>query len=165
MTSKIRIKMGPIEIEYEGSETFLKVELPELLGAVSNLYKESGLCSKPSLETPEPISTGGTEITQPPPIEATTGSIAAKLQCKTGPDLVMAAAARLTFVLEKDKFTRDDLLEEMKTASAYYNKNYSGGNLTKYLSTLMKNGKINEPSKNTYSLTASTKTEIGAKIA
>lgn len=165
MTSKIRIKMGPIEIEYEGSETFLKVELPELLRAVSNLYKESGLSSKSPLETPSPTSVGGIETSQPQPIEATTGSIAAKLQCKKGPDLVMAAAARLTCVLNKDKFTRDDLLKEMQTATTYYNKNYAGGNLTKYISTLMKNGKLNEPSHNNYSLTASTKSELGAKIA
>lgn len=52
MTSKIRIKMGPIEVEYEGSENFLKEELPELLGTVSNLYKESGLQSKTSFELP-----------------------------------------------------------------------------------------------------------------
>jgi hypothetical protein len=35
MTSKIRIKLGAIEVEYEGSEQFLKEELPQLLTAVS----------------------------------------------------------------------------------------------------------------------------------
>ncbi len=35
MTSKIRIKLGPIEVEYEGSESFLKEELPYLLAAVA----------------------------------------------------------------------------------------------------------------------------------
>ena len=39
----MRIKMGPIEIDYEGSEDFLKQELPAILTAVSTLHKESGL--------------------------------------------------------------------------------------------------------------------------
>ena len=43
MTSKIRIKLGPIEVEYEGTESFLKEELPQLLEAVANLYKQSGI--------------------------------------------------------------------------------------------------------------------------
>ena len=34
--------MGAIEIEFEGSELFLKEELPELLEAVSRLYSEAG---------------------------------------------------------------------------------------------------------------------------
>ena len=41
MTSKIRIKLGAIEVEYEGSEQFLKEELPQLLTAVSELYAKS----------------------------------------------------------------------------------------------------------------------------
>ena len=32
--SKIKIKMGPLEVEFEGSEAFLKAELPDLLAAV-----------------------------------------------------------------------------------------------------------------------------------
>lgn len=40
-TSKIRIKLGAIEVEYEGSESFLKEELLALLSAVSDLYQRS----------------------------------------------------------------------------------------------------------------------------
>jgi hypothetical protein len=40
--SKIRIKLGDIEVEYEGAESFLKDELPALLNAVSKLHHESG---------------------------------------------------------------------------------------------------------------------------
>jgi hypothetical protein len=165
MTIKIRMKMGPIEIEYEGSENFLKEELPELLRAVSKLYKESGLTDKSYSKMTKPDDQTVTEKEQPAQLEATTGSIAAKLQCKTGPDLILAAASRLTFVLGKEKFTREDLIKEMKSASSYYKKTYSGGNLTKYLSNLLKKCKLNEPSQNNYSLSASEISEIGAKIA
>jgi hypothetical protein len=38
MNSKFKIKLGQIELEYEGSEEFLTKELPELLAAVSKLF-------------------------------------------------------------------------------------------------------------------------------
>ena len=39
MESKIKIKLGPIEVEYEGSESFLKQELPALIKTVTELFK------------------------------------------------------------------------------------------------------------------------------
>lgn len=160
MTSKIRIKMGPIEIEYEGSETFLKEELPELLAAVSNLYKVSGLSEMTATTEPP-----GEVSCVTPQFQATTGSIAAKLHSKTGSNLIMAAAARLTFVSGKDTFTRKELHNEMKTATAYYKSTYRGGNLSGYLNRLIKDGTLLEPSKDTYALSASMKSELGAKLA
>lgn len=41
MESKIRIKLGAIEIEYEGSENFLRKELPDLVKTVTELAKTS----------------------------------------------------------------------------------------------------------------------------
>ena len=157
MTSKIKIKMGAIEIEYEGSEEFLKVELPELLKAVSDLYKSSGA----SLEEQDgiastPAATKG--------IQGTTATIAAKLGGGSGPDLLMCAAARLTFVLHKEKFHRKELLEEIKSASNYYNTNYAK-NLTNLLGNLVKSGKLMEPSKDSYSLSADSLKNIGAQLA
>jgi len=160
MTSKIRIKMGPIEIEYEGSESFLKEELPELLRAVSNLYKESELQGEISQGEPSVEGSVGA-----PKFQATTGSIAAKLNSKTGSDLILAAAAHFTFVLGKNTFTRKELHKEMKTASGYYKNTYRGGNLTGYLNSLIKDGKLLEPSKDNYALSASAKSDLSAKIA
>ena len=56
MNSKIRIKLGPIEVEYEGSEAFLKEELPQLLTAVSDLYSKSNIAKEINLPggTPPP---------------------------------------------------------------------------------------------------------------
>jgi len=38
MDCKIRIKLGEIEVEFEGSEAFLKRELPDLVRMGSELY-------------------------------------------------------------------------------------------------------------------------------
>ena len=159
MTSKIKIKMGAIEIEYEGSEQFLKDELPELLSAVSNLYKASA----PLIDASNVVT--GTEVgsDKSSEIVGTTGTLAAELGGGTGPDLAMSAAARLTFVLKKDKYSRNEILEEMKSASAYYKTSYSS-NLTSILNGLIKNKKLMEPAKDTYSLSADSRKSLEAKL-
>jgi hypothetical protein len=50
MESKIRIKMADIEVEYEGSEAFLKGELPAILDAVSKLHGDKGTTSLTRLQ-------------------------------------------------------------------------------------------------------------------
>lgn len=157
--SKIRIKMGPIEIEYEGSEGFLKEELPNLLAAVSKLYTETGGC----LASPgTPSNTAGA---QPPSgnLQLTTGTIAGRLKCKSGPDLIRAAVSRLHLGLGHGSSTRQQILEQMQQAPMYYKSTYSN-NLSKYLSVLVKGGKLNEVSKDTYALTTAALTELRTQI-
>lgn len=160
MTSKIKIKLGAIEIEYEGSEEFLKEELPALLKAVSDLYKSSGALIE-EVRPPANPATGSSVANN---IQGTTATLAAKLGGGSGPDLAMCAAARLTFVSNKEKFHRKELLEEMKSASNYYNSNYAK-NLTVLLGNLVKAGKLMEPSKDNYSLSADSLKNIGAQLA
>lgn len=166
-TSKIKIKLGAIEIEYEGSETFLKEELPQLLSAVSDLYAKSraALEVESSGQSTSANAVNGfiTNGDNKPKLEATTGSIAAKLGCKSGPELVMAAAARLTFVLQAPTFARQKIIDEMKTASAYYKSTYLS-NLTSYLNNLVKDGKLNEPSQGSYALTAVSLKEMEQRL-
>lgn len=158
MTSKLRVKMGPIEIEYEGSEEFLKQELPELLQAVTTLYKDSGI-SEPS--TPALGSQGETNTSG---LQGTTNTYAAKLGGSSGPELAIAAAARLRIGMSTETFSRAKLLEEMKSAASYYKKSY-GSNLTKIIGTLVSNQKLIESAKDTYSLHANTEKELRAKLA
>lgn len=155
MASKIRIRIGDTEIEYEGSDDFLRDELPGLLRTVTELHRA------------KPPAVGGGGASPPPAGTAlgiTTGTIAARLQVKTGSDLALAAAARLTFGLSKDTFSRQELLAEMKTATTYYQKNYSG-NLTKALKTLIAKTKLKETGTNAFSLTATARTEMEDVLA
>jgi hypothetical protein len=163
MTSKIKIKLGPVEVEYEGSEEFLKKELPDLLSAISQLYKESGISTLPTPAFGEqhPIGQlGGSSST----VVGTTGTIAAKMSVSSGPELAIAAAARLMLGLGQGSFTRDQLLTEMKNASSYYKKSY-GSNLSNILGRLVKSGKLVETAKDTYALSASTKSDLETRIA
>ena len=160
-TAKMRIKMGPIEIEYEGSEDFLKQELTDLL-AVSKLYQDSGLPEVGPTTTgrPEAAAVTGVESSRTSAMTVTT--IAAKLSAKSGTDLILAAGASLTRG-GSDTFVRQKLLDEMKKATGYYKKSY-GSNLSNYLLTLVKEGKL-QTAKDTYSLNVGTKNEIEAKLA
>jgi len=78
-TSKIKIKLGAIEVEYEGSESFLKEELPQLLSAVSDLYAKSRAALEPPSSSQNtsanPPAGLNTNAGSTPKLEATTGSI------------------------------------------------------------------------------------------
>lgn len=162
MATKIKIKFGNVEVEYEGPESFLNKKLTDL---VANLATVDGLRFD---MTDEHDSEGDKKISKRKSgagkIAATTNTIAAKLECSSGPDLIIASSARLMIVLGKSSFKRKELFEEMKGASTYYKKSYAK-NLTQYLNSLVRSGKLNESAKNTYSLTAGTKSDIEKKLS
>jgi hypothetical protein len=162
--SRIKIKMGAIEVECEGSEAFLKQELPLIIKSVSELYNDS-LHSIPSVNTVPEASADNVNNSSSETISTgTTGSVAAKLSVKSGSDLLMAAAARMTFGLGKNTFSRKDLLTEMKSASSYYKTSY-GSNLSTYLSTAVKDGAFLETSKGIYAIQASKATSLKSRLA
>lgn len=124
--AKIRIKVGPIEIDYEGSPDFLDNGIERLLEAMCNLAHLNA--GSPEFQVNEKseqkttavaIKSSKTEIT----LGVSTGTIAARFKAKTAQDLVLCAMAQLTIVKRKEKLERSDILSEMRTATAYYNKN------------------------------------------
>ncbi len=160
MSSKIKIKIDQVEVEFEGSEEFLSKELPVLLKNVLSLY--TGMPSVP------PKRDAGHNPPPPPPsateIKMTTNSVAAKLVVKSGADLLMAAAAHLALVKNMTTFTRQQILNEMKTASSYYKKSY-GNNLTGYLNRANSAGTLIENAENAYALSASARASLEKKLA
>jgi hypothetical protein len=160
MASKIRIKMGPLEVDYEGSEEFLKQELPDLLSSLSTLYKESGVSHEgmPGNNGRDTSDGGGSGI------EGTTATLAAKLNVKTGPELIVAACAHLTFVKGSEAFMRTQIYDECKSATAYFSENIRK-NFSSYLKNLVKAGKLIERSKDTYALQADARKALETQLA
>jgi hypothetical protein len=156
MESKIRIKLGPVEVEYEGSESFLKQELPDLIKTITELYKSTAV-NMGSLD-----KSNGEKKDLTGKLQLSTNSICARLSCSSGPDLIIAAAAHLTFDKQQDVFSRKQLLDQMKSASNYFKPTYRD-NLTASLKTLLKD-KLNEPSSGKYALTAKAREELEAKL-
>jgi len=163
MTNRIRVKMGSIEIEYEGSEEFLKNELLKFISSISDIQRESGLIAEGE-KTDMLTEKEGEKITPPSLLKLTTQTIASKLHTKTGPDLVMAACAHLAFSKGKQSFTRQEILDDMKSDSSHFKKSYSN-NLSSYLESLIKGGKLNGVAKDTYALNDSAAEDLRKRIA
>jgi hypothetical protein len=162
LNSKITIKLGKLEIEFSGSEDYIRNGLPELIDLLSSYSSED--CEDDDDNTvPSSVEEAEELPENPDPakrkLQMTTNSISARLAAKTGPDLVLAACAHLTLVKGADTFERKNILAEMQTASNYYTKNYSS-NLSKYLISLVKDNKLIERSQNTYALSANCKQEM-----
>jgi hypothetical protein len=85
------------------------------------------------------------------------------LSCKTGPDLTIAAAAYLTIVMNISTFGRSELLPEMKSATAYYHKNFES-NFSQNMRSLQKAEALREVSKGKYALTAPKLEELKSSL-
>ncbi len=151
--SKIRIRVGDIEIEFEGSEEFIKEQIPELLQEIADM---KGPFIK---EEAEEMSTDEHQKF----IDLSVETIAEKIGVKTGKELVVATAAYLTFAKNLPSFSRREILNAMKDASHHYQKNYSK-NLSRYLQPLLRDGVLNQTSSGTYALSAAARKELEQKI-
>jgi hypothetical protein len=160
MSSKLKIKIGPVEVEYEGEEKFLKEELPVLLKAVSALSQCNVLSSDFENEKQEtPSKTQGHQNKQ-----LSTSTIAGKLSCKTGADLIEAAAYHLVTVTGAGSFSRSDLIKEMRSAKSFFKKSYVS-NLSNILKRLVNPGKrLNEVSSDTFSLPQTVIDELKGRL-
>lgn len=90
-------------------------------------------------------------------------SISDRLSVKSGPDLVIAAAAYLQIVEGKQSFTRRELLDAMKSATSYYNQNI-GSNLSAALKTLCAS-RLNQLNNGTYALKSHELSALMVQIA
>lgn len=161
MSAKLKVKLGHIEIECEGSEEFVKAELPTLVKSFSELAKTIPV-------PPVAPATGGNGTRSAgavtgEKIELSVGAIAQKLNADSGPELVVAASAYLTLVEGKDTFNRKELLKKMKDAPNHFKTTYTG-NLTSYLTSAAGSGKIIERSSGVFALTAPTRKQLEAAL-
>lgn len=151
MATKMRIRVGELEFAYEGEEPFIDDRWMSFAKSLVELGPPS---SSTTLKGDAAVSSDLEMLT--------TGTIAARIGVKTGADLALAAGATLTE--KQGKFTRKEVHEEMKTATAFYKQSY-GGNLSSYLSGLVKAKKFNEVARDTYSLTEDARKDVLGKIA
>jgi hypothetical protein len=159
MTSKLHIRVGSLEVDFEGTEEFLRDELSGIIATIAGTTKVAA----PAVDVPVDIVTTS-EAGSPIRNGLTTGSIAAKLQVTSGPELIVAAAGRLALFEGKDTYTRQQILHEMKTAGGYYKMTYRN-NLSASLQRLVGDRKLVETAANTFALAPATKAELSSKLA
>lgn len=160
MNTKLRIKMGSVEVEYEGSDDFLKKELPELLKGVLALHEKADDGDERKTDDE---SEGGAK-----PANAKTGKVspstaAVKLKANSGSELALAAAASMA-TEGKEAFTRAELLKAMKQAKSHYKTSYRA-NLSNSITTLVKGGDLLDQGSNTYALSSDKRKELETALA
>ncbi len=159
---KLRLKTAQVEIEYEGSEEFLRSDLLRLITEVAEIHK-----TNPPIETPAQQGNetqSGISSSNNSTINLSVKSIATKLSAKTGSDLTLAACAYLSLSSNRDTFSRKDILDAMRTAANFYKNSYNN-NLNKYLDGLIKANKILQQANDVYALRDQVRSEMESKLA
>lgn len=163
MPSKLKIRMGHIEFEYEGDAQFNTTEIKDLFSHIESLI---GMTPAAAFEAsaaaaPQAPTAGKADDAA---LNYSPNTIAARLNVTSGPELLIAAAAYLQIVGGQESFKRQDLLEAMKAAKSYYKNNMSS-NLTKALSSAVANGRVNELSNSEFSLSANEQSSLRGRLA
>ena len=167
-TAKLRVRIAQLEVDFEGPDAYMRNDLPKLIDSLIKSHRE--LIAAPPASAGVAASKGATagaahdETPSISAADASTSSIAAKTGAKTGPDLALCAAASLTVAQGKSEFDRKDILAEMKSASAYYEKNYSA-NLTKTLDSHVKSGTLKHLAGTKYALSADQRKRFRDELA
>ncbi len=163
MPTKLKIRMGHIEFEYEGDAAYDNEAVKDLFS-----HMESMMVSVPpeAFDTAPPLGNGdapaGKETAELSSLGMNT--VAARLDAKSGPDLVMCAAAYLQICQGKSTFARRELLKAMQEATNYYNigmnKNFSNS-----LKALISGKRLNSLAENKMSLAGGEIGSMKAKLA
>lgn len=160
--TRIRVRLGSLEVEYEGGASFIDDGLKQLVTELIEVYRLNQaivatpeVAEKPAGYVP-PGSGGG--------LDHSTYAIAALLGAKSGPDLIIAAAANLTLTQGKETFSRQDISNEMKTATAYHKTTYIS-NLSKYLAQMVKADRLRPKGAKSYSLSFTERKKLEDTLA
>src|SRR5512135_225 len=115
--TKLVVKCGDIEVEYDGPEEFLKQELPELIKAIAQLRATPAAKSAAAAATNSSSGAAGSG-------ETSVSTIAQQLSVKNGPDLIMAAALSLARA-GAESFTKKQLRDRTRDATTFYRSSYT----------------------------------------
>jgi hypothetical protein len=162
--TRLRVKLGAAEIEYDGGTQFLKDEVMPTVSKILNLVQDQA-----ELQRPLPVITHMEGVPILPPTatfqaDYSTNTIATLIAAKTGGDLAIAAAAYLILVKNKEFVSRAELLEEMQNAKSFY-KTTMNNNLTTTLKRLAKDDRLRQVGNNTYSLSQQERQTLEQKLA
>jgi hypothetical protein len=158
--NRLRIKIGNAEIEYEGTQKIETVDLVGILKSALEVTAGSPLLASPTPEVPQDRrDSGGTKSKR----EWSVTTVAQAIGIDSGSDLVVAACAKLQLVDGTDTPARLKILDTMREATTYFKKSY-GSNLSSYISTLVRSGRLHHLEGDCYSLSQSELDEVEGKL-
>lgn len=156
---KISLKKGSFSLEYEGDESFLSKELTNILSVIEPFVEAETEqpTGKTSAAAVKPTTEASSDLAH------STNTIAKLINASTGPDLIMAAVAKLVIVDGASVARRNEIHDEMRRATSYYKKTFQN-NLSAYLSNLVKADRLRLVSQDTYGLPAKEREKLEQSI-
>ena len=166
--AKIKLRIGQLEVEYEGHDSFLKEDIFHLMERAIEFHAKHSQTVPTHPPQDNTLYDDGDDdsansVGHSRKLELSVSTIATHLGAKTGPDLAFAAAAYLAMVQEKERFSRKDIHDAMRTDSGVYKRSMAK-NLTPALQSLIKSGKVNEVAKESYALSAAGKERVESSL-
>lgn len=160
-TARIQVKIGSLEIDYEGNSSFLDEGLEQLLETmatmvelfpksevVSNLRTSSLHATVDNVIGEDAQTTSNMVLNN---ADFTTGMLASHSNAQSAPDLALCAMAYLELKLGQKPNSSKSILTEMKTATAIFKSQMSKNNSAN-LKSLAKSTRINETGVGKFSL-------------
>jgi len=149
--SRISIRHLGVDVEFEGSEEFIKADLLDLINDITELTKALPASTKSISSSPKSDAGG---------LDLSVKTIATKLGTSTGSDLARSAAAFLTLVEGRETFTQSELHDAMKTAVGIYKQSTHAKNIGKIITGLLTSNILLQTATGNYSLSQPQRDQI-----
>jgi hypothetical protein len=172
--TRFRLKMGAAEIEFVGEAATLKDtvipvanKMISLVDSHTNLQRPSDrpLQIKADAKTPDALDMKPLqEEKSASQFGHSTNTIAVHLKAESGPDLAMAASAHLCLVKGQARFTRREILDEMKSATGFF-KTSMRANLSNTLTRLTSDNRLHLVGPDAYALPNDERTRLEKVLA
>jgi hypothetical protein len=156
MTMKLSISVGAVSLAFEGSEQDFASKIASYADKIMDLTEQVDLSTTPA--------TGDGTTASKANLQMTMKGICTKLNISNGSELLYAAVASLSVVKGMDKFNRQQINAEMKSAVGFYKATYTS-NLSSYIGTLLKDGVLIEIAESTYTVKESERQLMEQKLA
>lgn len=172
MPTRLMFKHGPLELECEGEEKFVRDIYANFKDIILSQAEKLSFDNAQDSEqdTPPPNNQATFSNTTPTsnheaaPHPMTVRSIAKKLGYSKGPQLAYCAVASLSLFKNVELFSRKEILDEMQSATGLYTANM-GSNLTKYINKMLDEKTIIETSKGTFATQAQALEKMSDELA
>jgi hypothetical protein len=162
--TRLRVKLGAAEIEYEGNCQFLKDEIMPTVDKILEMVEPRAELQRPMPTLQIDNATEVLSSTTITDVSHSTNTIATLLGAKSANDLAIAAAAHLTLVQKKERMSRQDIIEEMKSAPSFF-KSAHVNNLSNTLKTLVKADRLRLLAANIYGLSLKERSDLEKRLA
>jgi hypothetical protein len=164
MATKIHLRAGEVELSLESDNPLAISDIKDFISQIESLAQSLVSPPRQVHVTTNSHATADAQIMlEHAPLQLHVNSVADRIGAKSGPEVVIAAAAHLQIMKSKKSFTRRELIETLKLATNHYNQNI-GSNLTAILKTLC-GSKLNQIANDTYSLRSNELSELRGKLA